>query len=344
MSTVSLHHRELEELARAVGRIATADGATLSELRTALLGRKSGRLTHLLRSLSQLPPEERRDVGARANELRRELESALAARERELAAAGPAPGKIDGTMPARPVWRGGVHPVTAVVDEICQIFRLLGFTRVTGPEAETEEYNFTKLNISLDHPAADMQDTFYLGPGTLLRTHTSPMQARTMERFDPPIRIVVPGQAYRRDAFDPSHAPVFEQIEGLVVDEGVTFVDFKAGIDFFVKHFFTADTAVRFRPSFFPFTEPSAEVDVQCQICRGSGCATCKSTGFLEIMGAGMVHPAVFEACGLDSERYTGYAFGMGPHRIAMLRYEIPDIRLLFENDMRFLAQFRDSI
>ncbi len=326
-----------------VHKVATADRATLIELRTELLGRKSGRLTQLLRSLPQLAPEDRREVGARANQIKRQLEAAIAARARELADSGAELADIDGTMPGRPVWRGGVHPVTAVVDEICQIFRLLGFTRVTGPEAETEEYNFTKLNISLDHPAADMQDTFYLGPRTLLRTHTSPMQARTMEQFEPPIRIVVPGQAYRRDAFDPSHAPVFEQIEGLVVDEGVTFVDFKAGIDFFVKHFFTPDTAVRFRPSFFPFTEPSAEVDVQCQICRGSGCTTCKYTGFLEIMGAGMVHPAVFEACGIDAERFTGYAFGMGPHRIAMLRYGIPDIRLLFENDMRFLAQFRDS-
>jgi len=211
---------------------------------------------------------------------------------------------------------------------------------VVGPEIETEAYNFTKLNISLDHPAADAQDTFYLAPGTLLRTHTSPMQAHIMERYAPPIRIVVPGQVYRRDTFDPSHSPVFEQIEGLVVDQGVSFVDFKAGIDFFLKRFFARDTVVRFRPSFYPFTEPSADVDVQCQICKGSGCPTCKRTGFLEIMGAGMVHPAVFEACGLDAERYTGYAFGMGPQRIAMLRHAIPDIRLLWSGDMRFLDQF----
>jgi len=227
-----------------------------------------------------------------------------------------------------------------VVDEICDIFRNLGFTRVTGPEAETEDYNFTKLNIPLDHPAADMHDTFYLAPGQLLRTHTSPMQARVMEQYQPPIRIVVPGQVYRRDPFDASHAPVFEQIEGLAVDEGVSFVDFKAGIDYFAKHLFRSDTRVRFRPSFFPFTEPSAEVDVECQMCRGSGCSTCQRTGFLEIMGAGMVHPAVFENCGIDSERYTGYAFGMGPQRITMLRHGIPDIRLLYTNDMRFLEQF----
>ena len=243
-------------------------------------------------------------------------------------------------MPGRRVWRGAVHPVTAVVDEICEIFRELGFTRVVGPEVETEDYNFTKLNIALDPPAADAQDTFYLGPRLLLRTHTSPMQAHIMERYPPPIRIVVPGQVYRRDTFDASHSPVFEQIEGLVVDERVSFVDFKAGIDFFLKRFFARDTVVRFRPSFFPFTEPSADVDVQCQICKGGGCATCKRTGFLEIMGAGMVHPAVFEACGVDAERYTGYAFGMGPHRLAMLRHAIPDIRMLWTGDMRLLAQF----
>ncbi len=335
--------RELEEIARVVGEIPSATLEDLDRLRTELLGRKSGRLTRVLRSLSELPPPERRAAGERANALKVRAQAALAEREgalRDGAARGPA---VDPTMPGRPVWRGAVHPVTAVVDEICDIFRQIGFSRVTGPEAETEDYNFTKLNISLDHPSADMQDTFYLGPKTVLRTHTSPMQARTMERFAPPIRIVVPGQAYRRDAFDPSHAPVFEQVEGLVVDEGVTFVDFKAGIDFFVRKFFAPDTVVRFRPSYFPFTEPSAEVDVQCQICTGAGCATCKGSGWIEIMGAGMVHPAVFEACGVDAERYTGYAFGMGPHRIALLRYGAPDIRLFFDGDVRFLAQFVDS-
>jgi phenylalanyl-tRNA synthetase alpha chain len=229
-----------------------------------------------------------------------------------------------------------------VVDEVCEIFRELGFSRVTGPEVETEEYNFTRLNIPLDHPAVDAQDTFYLSPGILLRTHTSPMQARTMEKYPPPIRVVVPGQAYRRDAFDPSHAPAFEQIEGLAVDEGISFVDFKAAIDFFVKRFFSRDTVVRFEPSFFPFVEPGAQVQVQCQVCRGSGCSTCKQTGFLEIMGAGMVHPEVFRRCGIDAERYTGYAYGMGPHRLAMLRYRVPDIRLFYQGDMRFLGQFAE--
>ena len=330
----------LREVERAAARVATADASTLTDLRTELLGRKAGKLTHVLRSLASRSPEERRGLGARANQLKHQIEQAIADREAQLARAALKGPRIDGTMPGRPMWRGAVHPVTAVVDEICDIFRELGFTRVVGPEIETEEYNFTKLNISLDHPAADAQDTFYLGPGTLLRTHTSPMQAHIMERYPPPLRIVVPGQVYRRDTFDPSHSPVFEQIEGLVVDDGVSFVDFKAGIDFFLKRFFARDTIVRFRPSFYPFTEPSADVDVQCQICKGSGCPTCKRTGFLEIMGAGMVHPAVFEACGLDAERYTGYAFGMGPQRIAMLRHAIPDIRLLWSGDMRFLNQF----
>jgi phenylalanyl-tRNA synthetase alpha chain len=330
----------LAAVAAALQEVREADAARLAELKVELLGRKAGRLTQVLRSLAQRPPEERRAIGQRANALKSEIESAIKGRETELEDVGSAPDTVDWTMPGRPGWRGAVHPVDVVVDEICDIFRELGFTRVTGPEAETEAYNFTKLNIPLDHPAADAFNSFYLGPGIVLRSHTSPMQARTMEQYNPPIRIVVPGLAYRRDAFDASHAPVFEQIEGLVVDEGVSFVDFKAGIDFFVKRFFTADTAVRFRPSFFPFTEPSAEVDVQCQMCMGSGCATCKGTGYMEIMGAGMVHPAVFEHCGIDPERYTGYAFGMGPLRITMLRYGIPDIRLLFQNDMRFLGQF----
>ncbi len=348
-------HKQLEELAQAVDLIASTGADDLADLRTQLLGRKAGKLTHILRGLRNLSGEERREVGQRANHVKQQLEDAFATRQAVLAAPDVAVSDLDLTMPGRQRWRGAIHPVTAVVNEICEIFREIGFTRVAGPEAETEEYNFVKLNIPLDHPAADEHDTFFLIDGEtgrreegkwtppgrlLLRTHTSPMQARTMEEYDPPIRIVVPGQVYRRDAFDPSHSPAFEQIEGLVVDEGVSFVDFKAGIDYFVKHFFSADTEVRFRPSFFPFTEPSAEVDVQCQMCKGSGCSTCKQTGFLEIMGAGMVHPAVFERCGIDEEKFTGYAFGMGPHRITMLRHGIPDIRMLYQNDMRFLNQF----
>lgn len=330
----------LQTVVDTLTQVGTADRDTLVRLKTELLGRKSGTLTQILRGLSELEPERRREVGRRANQLKAALESAIEGREQSLAAADRTATDVDRTMPGRRGWVGTPHLVLTVVDEICDIFRELGFTRVAGPEAETEDYNFTKLNMPLTHPAADEHDTFYLGPGVLLRTHTSPMQARVMERYEPPIRIVVPGLVYRRDPFDPSHSPVFEQIEGLAVDEGVSFVDFKAAIDFFVKRFFASDTVVRFRPSFFPFTEPSAEVDVQCQVCKGSGCQTCKQTGFLEIMGAGMVHPAVFENCGIDAERYTGYAFGMGPDRITMLRHGIPDIRLLFENDVRFLRQF----
>ena len=331
--------RELSELAGVVDQIATASADRLAALKTDLLGRKAGRLTQILRGLSALSPEERRTIGARANELRQQIEAAVATREAELAGAerGAA---LDPTMPARARWRGAEHPVTRVIDEICAIFGEIGFTRITGPEAETEAYNFTRLNIPLDHPAADMHDTFYLAKGVVLRTHTSPAQAHTMERFKPPIRVVVPGLCYRRDAFDPGHAPVFDQIEGLAVDEGITFVDFKAAIDYFVRRFFGPTVVTRFRPSFFPFTEPSAEVDVQCQVCKGSGCATCKQTGFLEIMGSGLVHPAVFTNCGLDAEKYTGWAFGMGPGRIAMLRHAIPDYRLLYETDMRVLGQF----
>ena len=338
MAPASLDER-LAAIAARVHDVARADTRQLDDLRTELLGRKAGALTEVLRALPALPPEERRAFGQRANQVKRELEAAIAARQDALGRAAPA-AAVDLTMPARTQWRGAVHPVTRVVDEICDIFRELGFARVVGPEAETEEYNFTRLNIPLDHPAADMHDTFYLKPGVVMRTHTSPVQARVMERYPPPIRVVVPGLVYRRDPWDPSHAPVFEQIEGLVVDEGVSFVDFKAAIDYFVHHFFAAETAVRFRPSYFPFTEPSAEVDVRCQICHGSGCPTCKQTGWMEIMGAGMVHPAVFERCGVDPERYTGYAFGMGPGRIALVRYGIPDIRMLYQNDMRFLAQF----
>jgi phenylalanyl-tRNA synthetase alpha chain len=285
------------------------------------------------------PPPPTGAPGA-ANALKRELEEAFTARERELARAARSGGSIDLTMPGRPAWRGGLHLVTQVVDEICDIFRELGFTRAVGPEAETEWYNFGALNFPKDHPAIDAQDSFYLDSGVLLRTHTSPVQVRTMERYPPPIRIVSPGQCYRRDPFDPSHSPVFEQVEGLVVDEGVSFVDLKATLSAFARKFFGPHTATRFSPSYFPFTEPSADMQVTCSVCRGAGCPTCKQTGWIEILGSGMVHPAVLENCRIDSERYTGFAFGMGPHRIAMVRHGIPDIRLFFESDVRFLGQF----
>jgi phenylalanyl-tRNA synthetase alpha chain len=242
-------------------------------------------------------------------------------------------------MPARRQWYGAKHPVTLVIEEIEGIFRELGFTVADGPEAELEWYNFGALNFPADHPAMDMHDTLYLGEEVLLRTHTSPVQVRTLQTWAPPIRVLIPGTVYRRDFFDASHAPAFAQIEGLSVDEGVSFVDLKATLSHFAARFFGA-TTTRFRPSFFPFTEPSAEMDVQCQICHGAGCATCKHTGWIEILGSGMVHPAVLEAAGVDSERYTGWAFGMGPGRIAQQRYGVPDIRTLYESDVRFLEQF----
>ncbi len=311
----------------------------LESVRVEYLGRK-GRLTGILRRLGELSPEERPVVGAEANRVRDALTAFVEAKAAEKAVREDAGPKEDLTLPGRAPWRGGVHPVRLVVDEICEIFRDLGFSRVAGPEAETVEYNFTKLNFPLDHPAADMHDTFYLSDGTLLRTHTSPMQARIMEVHAPPVRVVIPGTVYRRDPFDASHAPAFEQIEGLAVDEGVTFADFKATLALFVRRFFGPNAKTRFRPSYFPFTEPSAEIDVSCMICGGSGCSACKGTGWMEIMGAGMVHPNVFKHAGIDPERFSGYAFGMGPGRIAMLRYGITDIRLLYESDVRFLGQF----
>jgi len=311
----------------------------LSRLRTDFLGRKAGRVTGILRDLPNLGIEERKVVGQAANDTKAAVEALLDAAEAALAARERSAG-VDLTMPSRRSFLGAVHPVTRVVDEICDIFRELGFTRVTGPEAETERYNFTALNFPPGHPAMDLHDTMYLGPGTLLRTHTSPVQVRTMEAYQPPIRVTIPGLCYRRDPWDASHAPVFAQVEGLVVDEGVSFVDLKAAIGYFARRFFAPGVKVRFRPSFFPFTEPSAEVDVECQICHGAGCPVCKGTGWSEIMGAGMVDPAVFEACGVDAERYTGYAFGMGPGRMAMQRYGLSDIRMLYDADVRLHAQF----
>ena len=336
----------LDSLRERLDEIPQADERRLQELKTELLGRKAGALTEILKALPGLEPDERKRVGGAANALKRELERAIDAREASLKQSATNLSGVDLTLPGRRQWGGGLHLVTQVVDEICDIFRELGFTRAVGPEAETERNNFFALNFPRDHPALDAQDSFYLGEDLLLRTHTSPVQIRTLERYPPPIRVVIPGQVYRRDPFDASHSPVFEQLEGLAVDDGITFVDFKATLATFARRFFTADTRVRFRPSFFPFTEPSAEMDVQCQICGGTGggCATCKQTGWMEILGSGMVHPAVLENCGVDSERYTGFAWGMGPARIAMTRHGIPDIRLLYESDVRFLAQFAGGI
>ena len=336
----------LDSLRERLNEIPQADERQLQELKTEFLGRKGGVLTEILKALPALPPEERKRVGGTANALKQEIERAIDERERDLKRSATALSGtgVDLTMPGRPQWQGGVHIVTQVVDEICEIFGELGFSRVTGPEAETERYNFYALNFPKDHPALDAQDSFYLSGDVLLRTHTSPVQIRTLETYPPPIRIVVPGRCYRRDPFDASHSPVFEQIEGFAIDEGISFVDFKATLALWARRFFSSTTKVRFRPSYFPFTEPSAEMDVQCQICGGSGCPACKQSGWMEILGSGMVHPAVLDNCKVDSEKYTGFAWGMGPERIAMLRYGIPDIRLFFDSDVRFLEQFASAV
>jgi phenylalanyl-tRNA synthetase alpha chain len=286
-----------------------------------------------------LAPEDRPRAGREVQELRKQVEENLERRRLELVAAEKAQApRPDLSMPPRTTWRGGRHPVTLVIDEITEIFRELGFTVALGPEAESHWYNFGALNFPGDHPAMDAHDTLYLSDDIVLRTHTSPVQVRTLQSSPPPIRIIAPGNAYRRDFFDASHAPMFSQIEGLAIDEGVSFVDLKATLTHFARRFF--GTAVtRFRPSYFPFTEPSAELDVQCLICGGSGCATCKQTGWIEILGSGMVHPAVLESAGVDSERYSGWAFGMGPARVALLRYGIPDIRELYDSDVRVLER-----
>lgn len=312
--------------------------AELEAARTSLVGRKSGALSALMKELPSLSPEERPEAGAQVNLIKMAVEDALNTRAVELAGLQQSADSVDLTMPARHTWKGGKHPVTLVIEEIEEIFRELGFTIALGPEAETEWYNFGALNFPADHPAMDLHDTLYLEDNVLLRTHTSPVQIRTLQNYKPPIRILAPGNVYRRDFFDASHAPVFAQIEGLSVDEGVSFVDLKATLTRFANRFF-GTTRTRFRPSYFPFTEPSAEMDVECQLCKGSGCAACKNTGWSEILGSGMVHPAVLDASGVDGERYTGWAFGMGPGRIAMQRYGIPDIRILYDSDMRFLEQ-----
>jgi phenylalanyl-tRNA synthetase alpha chain len=334
----------IEKIAEIEARAASliGDAASTSELdaaRHSLVGRKSGALTAMMKELPSLSPEERREAGAAVNRAKTAIEDALDTRAVDLNTTSSTVSTADLTMPARRQWKGAKHPVTLVIEEIEEIFRELGFTIALGPEAETEWHNFGALNFPADHPAMDLHDTLYLDDGLLLRTHTSPVQIRTLQSYEPPIRILAPGNAYRRDFFDASHAPVFVQIEGLSIDEGVSFVDLKATLTQFANRFFGA-TRTRFRPSYFPFTEPSAEMDVECTLCKGSGCAACKNTGWSEIVGSGMVHPSVLEASGVDSERYTGWAFGMGPGRAAMQRYGVPDIRLLYDSDIRFLEQF----
>ena len=326
-------------------KAAIADASTverLEQVRVAVLGRKS-RLTQLMRDVSNLPPDQRPEAGKVVNEVKRTLAEALEQRHSRLEAESRtrqiAGGRVDVTLPGRTAPLGRRHPLMQVLQEIEDIFLSMGFAVALGPEIENDFNNFAALNFPDEHPARDMQDTFYLGGGWLLRTHTSPVQIRTMLAAPPPLAIIAPGRVYRADA-DVTHSPQFHQVEGLLVDRRITLGDLKGVLQAFAHRMFGAQYRVRFRPSFFPFTEPSAEMDIGCVICGGSGCRVCGSTGWLEILGAGMVHPAVFENVGYDSEKWTGFAFGMGVERIAMLKFGIGDIRLFFENDMRFLSQF----
>jgi phenylalanyl-tRNA synthetase alpha chain len=316
--------------------------AEFQAIRIRYLGRK-GLVTGLLRNITNVEPQDRPLFGKECNELKDSISTKIDERLAELAVLGKEKilrsEKIDVTLPGRGVRCGSLHPVTKVREEICGIFAGLGFSIVEGPEIEFDYYNFEALNIPEDHPAREMHDTFYVDKKIVLRTHTSPVQVRTMEKNSPPIRILSPGKVYRRDS-DISHTPMFHQIEGLLVDQGITLANLKGVLTLFLKKMFGEETAVRFRPSYFPFTEPSAEVDIRCVICGGRGCRVCKQSGWLEILGAGMVDPDVFKNVGYDPEKYTGFAFGLGLERIAMLKYGISDIRLFFENDLRFLEQF----
>lgn len=327
----------LQELAE------TKTQAELEELRVKYLGKK-GELTAILKQMGKLSAEERPVMGQLANEVRGVMEDHMAQRaaqlkEESLKARLEAE-KIDVTMPGVPCELGAKHPLSIVLDEIKEIFVGMGFEIVEGPEVELDYYNFEALNIPKDHPARDTQDTFYINDNIVLRTQTSPVQIRTMEKQKPPIRIISPGRVYRSDAVDATHSPLFHQIEGLVVDKGITFADLKGTLETFVKCLYGEDSVVRFRPHHFPFTEPSAEVDVQCFNCHGEGCRLCKNEGWIEILGCGMVHPKVLSNCGIDPEEYSGFALGMGLERVVMRRYNIDDLRLFYENDVRFLKQF----
>jgi phenylalanyl-tRNA synthetase alpha chain len=318
------------------------DEAQVQAVRIKYLGRK-GLLTQLLREMGKLPAEQRPAVGQRANEIKARLEEtaeeALEKGRSRQKAGSLLKDRVDFTLPGRKPPLGGKHLITQVTEEILAIFEHLGFEVSEGPEAELDYYNFEALNFPKDHPARDMQDTFYFSPNMVLRTHTSPVQIRVMESRKPPLRVIAPGKVYRHDS-DPTHSPMFHQVEGFVVDREVTFGDLKGTLEFFVHQLYGRDVRMRFRPSFFPFTEPSAEVDIQCVICRGEGCAICKKSGWLEILGSGMIDPEVFRFVGYDPEVYSGYAFGLGVERIAMLRVGLNDIRLLYENNIQFLKQF----
>ena len=330
---------EREALAEIAG---TDDLKSLDAARVKYLGRK-GRVTDILRGLGQATPEERPALGQKANEVKQAIADAIDARHAQVESAETSARAeretADLSLPGRRPRQGHMHVINQVYDDLIGIFGELGFQVATGPDIETEYYNFDSLNTPADHPARDSHDTFFVSPGTVLRTHTSPVQMRVMERIKPPIAIVAPGRVYRVD-YDASHSPMFNQVEGLLVDEDVSFAELKGTLMHFIHRFFGADTQVRFRPHFFPFTEPSAEVDISCSVCKGSGCRVCKQSGWLEVLGCGMVHPRVFEYANYDAERYTGFAFGLGVDRLAMLRHAISSIGYLYENDLRFLEQF----
>ncbi len=340
MSDNSLQHI-VEEASAQID--AAADLKALDDLRVSYLGKK-GSLTEQLKSLGKLPPEQRREAGQAINQAKKALNERLQARkqvlEQQALAAKLAAEAVDVSLPGRRITPGALHPVTRTIERIVDLLSEVGFSVEEGPEIEDDYHNFEALNIPSHHPARAMHDTFYFPDGRLLRTHTSPVQVRVMESKAPPLRVIAPGRVYRCDS-DLTHTPMFHQVEGLLVDTDVTFADLKGVVDQFLKSFFENDALqTRFRPSYFPFTEPSAEVDIQCVMCEGEGCRVCSHTGWLEVMGCGMVHPEVFRHVDIDTDRYTGYAFGMGVERLAMLRYGVNDLRLFFENDLRFLKQF----
>ena len=375
MSEPTLDRSAIDALRAAFGaRLdAAATEQSLKAVHDEFLSRKSGSVTALMKTLGGLAPEARREFGALVNELKTEIETRLDEKKAQIAQSRPPAGAVDVTLPARALPYGRVHPLMRVRQQVEDVFSRMGYEILEGPEVEDDFHNFEALNMPPDHPARDMQDTLYLGTpvvggiwgahrintpatrradgaagavpaaqvraATLLRTHTSAMQIRYMKTFRPPVRIIVPGRVYRRDNLDLSHTPMFQQIEGLVVGEGITMADLKGTFEALLTELF-GDVQVRLRPSFFPYTEPSAEIDISCRSCAGQGCATCKHTGWIEILGSGMVHPAVFEAVGYDPEQVTGFAFGVGIERLAMLKYGVDDIRLFYENDLRFLSQF----
>jgi len=334
----------LEELTKAAHEaLETAqDTQALDAVRVDFLGKK-GAITGLLKGLSALPPEDRPAAGAQINVVKQDLQARIGERKAALEAAAVnarlAEEALDVSLPGRAVGGGHLHPVTRTIERIEEFFCAAGFTVATGPEVEDDYYNFEALNFPPHHPARAEHDTFFVDEKTVLRTHTSPVQVRVMESSEPPLRVICPGRVYRCDS-DLTHTPMFHQVEGLLVDEHSSLADLKGLIERFLQVFFEKDLAVRFRPSYFPFVEPGAEVDIQCVHCAGEGCRVCSHTGWLEVMGCGMVHPRVFEMSGIDPERYSGFAFGMGVERLAMLRYGVNDLRLFFENDLRFLAQF----